>query len=559
VCQQGVTNKPVITRQPSWSQIFQGEKITLTCEVQGGEKTDWWYYWLKDSHQLQGENEKLLQLTASESLNREYECMATRRDDSYSSTTWSEAFTVSLLLPNKATLTLQHDRPQLYQGETIALRCAIDGGNTGWEYEWETSSLLKPPNVSQYRMEALSSQHQGEYRCKGNKLRGAQSTDWSNTVTLTVISKSHQSLSVCVKTPLTSWEKLVETNVGDNRVAQVSKGGIYRCRGVRETSGYLSDMSDEATIRITCEFSIFVKNKCVFLIITEILMKLMCVFGEKITLTCEVQGGEKTDWRYYWRRNSRSLPNEDEKMLQLTASESLNGEYECKTRRRDDFYSSTTWSEAFTVSVLRVHPSASLTVNPDRVQHFTSESLSLTCEGNSSQWRLIQFLTDDSLLSFLPPATINGSTYIKNEAPRKAVYWCESGTEFSNAVNISTHSDGVILVSPVYPVPVGESVTLLCVMKTGNIPSDVFFYKNNKLIENERRGEMKISAVSESDEGFYKCQYNGRESAQSWMAVQCKSSAHSLLSRIVSIGCYKVEILQMKISASGTNMSTFNE
>ncbi|XP_029943968.1 uncharacterized protein LOC115385974 isoform X1 [Salarias fasciatus] len=57
-------------------------------------------------------------------------------------------------------------------------------------------------------------------------------------------------------------------------------------------------------------------------------------------------------------------------------------------------------------------------------------------------------------------------------------------------------------------------------MKTGNIPSDVFFYKNNKLIENETRGEMKISAVSESDEGFYKCQYNGRESAQSWMAVQ---------------------------------------
>uniref|UniRef100_A0A672II70 Ig-like domain-containing protein n=1 Tax=Salarias fasciatus TaxID=181472 RepID=A0A672II70_SALFA len=225
--------------------------------------------------------------------------MATRRDDSYSSTTWSEAFTLlsdppvlsfhpvlcflTWTVPNKATLTLQHDRPQLYQGETIALRCAIDGGNTGWEYEWETSSLLKPPNVSQYRMEALSSQHQGEYRCKGNKLRGAQSTDWSNTVTLTVIITNKP---VITRQP--SWSQIFQ--------------------------------------------------------------------GEKITLTCEVQGGEKTDWRYYWRRNSRSLPNEDEKMLQLTASESLNGEYECKTRRRDDFYSSTTWSEAFTL-ILSVSPS----------------------------------------------------------------------------------------------------------------------------------------------------------------------------------------------------------
>ncbi|XP_029943925.1 Fc receptor-like protein 5 isoform X3 [Salarias fasciatus] len=542
------TNKPVITRQPSWSQIFQGEEITLTCEVQGGEKTDWWYYWSRNSQYLQQKNKKVLKVT--QYFNEEYKCMATRKDDSSSSTTWSEAFTVSVLpqpkaqlgtnkfnmsegsrvtltcsvnqpagwkyfwyrdsktsplnthdtdeyqsqsevsqegrywcrggrggrggrgdplyyteysdpisvtkiIPNKATLTLQHDRPQLYQGETIALRCAIDGGNTGWEYEWETSSLLKPANVSQYRMEALSSQHQGEYRCKGNKLRGAQSTDWSNTVTLTVF---RPKLSVSP-----SW----------------------------------------------------------------------LIPGASVTLICHTEP-PSAGWSFYW---FKAVPNSQDSYtyepLPGTSSGTANNSftvhgqthtagYACSAGRGDPpIY--TQHSRPTFVWSSGVHPSASLTVNPDRVQHFTSESLSLTCEGSSSQWRLIRFLTDDSLLSFLPPATINGSTYIKNEAPRKAVYWCESGTEFSNAVNISTHSDGVILVSPVYPVPVGESVTLLCVMKTGNIPSDVFFYKNNKLIENERRGEMKISAVSESDEGFYKCQYNGRESAQSWMAVQFTS------------------------------------
>ncbi|XP_029940072.1 Fc receptor-like protein 5 [Salarias fasciatus] len=548
-----VTNKPVITRQPSWPQIFQGEEITLTCEVQGGEKTDWRYDWWRNSQYLQQKNEKVLKVTASQSINGEYKCMATRRDDAYSSTTWSEAFTVSVLpqpkaqlgtnkfnmsegsrvtltcsvnqpagwkyfwyrdsktsplnthdtdeyqsqsevsqegrywcrggrggrggrgdplyyteysdpisvtkiIPNKATLTLQHDRPQLYQGETIALRCAIDGGNTGWEYEWETSSLLKPANVSQYRMEALSSQHQGEYRCKGNKLRGAQSTDWSNTVTLRVLSRLKLVLSVSP-----SW----------------------------------------------------------------------LIPGASVTLICHTEP-PSAGWSFYW---FKAVPNSQDSYtyepLPGTSSGTANNSftvhgqthtagYACSAGRGDPpIY--TQHSRPTFVWSSGVHPSASLTVNPDRVQHFTSESLSLTCEGSSSQWRLIRFLTDDSLLSFLPPATINGSTYIKNEAPRKAVYWCESGTEFSNAVNISTHSDGVILVSPVYPVPVGESVTLLCVMKTGNIPSDVFFYKNNKLIENERRGEMKISAVSESDEGFYKCQYNGRESAQSWMAVQFTS------------------------------------
>ncbi|XP_029944112.1 Fc receptor-like protein 5 isoform X2 [Salarias fasciatus] len=510
--------------------------------------------------------------------------MATSRDDSYPSTTWSEAFTVSVLQKPRATLT--SGTTTISVGGSVSLSCSVRDSD-GWKYEFYRKSL-------------------------------------------------------------TRWEKLAETNVGDNGVIQVSKGGIYRCRGERETSGYLSDMSGEATILITFT------NKPV---ITRQPSWSQIFQGEKITLTCEVQGGEKTDWKYYWWRNSQSLPD-NEKLLQFTASESFNGEYECMARRKVDFYSSTTWSEAFTVSVLRlklvlsvspswlipgasvtlichteppsagwsfywfkavpnsqdsytyeplpgtssgtannsftvhgqthtagyacsagrgdpliytqhsrptfvwssgVHPSASLTVNPDRVQHFTSESLSLTCEGSSSQWRLIRFLTDDSLLSFLPPATIRRSTYIKNEAPRKAVYWCESGTEFSNAVNISTHSDGVILVSPVYPVPVGESVTLLCVMKTGNISSDVFFYKNNKLIENERRREMKISAVSESDEGFYKCQYNGRESAQSWMAVQFVSRKKSFPLWSIGLICgLLISLLLLLWRSKRTKDSCFN-
>ncbi|KAL4007057.1 Fc receptor-like protein [Sarotherodon galilaeus] len=104
-----------------------------------------------------------------------------------------------------------------------------------------------------------------------------------------------------------------------------------------------------------------------------------------------------------------------------------------------------------------------------------------------------------------------------------AVYWCESGSgEFSSAVNITVQNDGngPILVSPVHPVTEGASVSLSCSLRTQKILSNVFFYHNDKLIQNDTRGELKISAVSKSDEGFYKCQYSGRESAQSWMSVK---------------------------------------
>ncbi|XP_039465683.1 low affinity immunoglobulin gamma Fc region receptor II-like [Oreochromis aureus] len=103
------------------------------------------------------------------------------------------------------------------------------------------------------------------------------------------------------------------------------------------------------------------------------------------------------------------------------------------------------------------------------------------------------------------------------------VYWCESGSgEFSSAVNITVQNDGnvPILVSPVHPVTEGASVSLSCSSRRPNILSNVFFYHNDKLIQNDTRGELNISAVSKSDEGFYKCQYSGRESAQSWMSVK---------------------------------------
>ena len=78
----------------------------------------------------------------------------------------------------------------------------------------------------------------------------------------------------------------------------------------------------------------------------------------------------------------------------------------------------------------------------------------------------------------------------------------------------------IILVSPVHPVTEGDSVSLSCKLRRKNFVSKVFFYQNGKIIQNDTRRELNISAVSKSDEGFYKCQHSGQESAQSWMSVQ---------------------------------------
>ena len=87
----------------------------------------------------------------------------------------------------------------------------------------------------------------------------------------------------------------------------------------------------------------------------------------------------------------------------------------------------------------------------------------------------------------------------------------------------------MILVSPAHPVTEGHSVSLQCKHRTDSSLSNVDFYRNEELVQAKTNGEMIIAAVSQSDEGFYKCNYSGGESPQSWMAVTCEYTDNVLL------------------------------
>lgn len=87
----------------------------------------------------------------------------------------------------------------------------------------------------------------------------------------------------------------------------------------------------------------------------------------------------------------------------------------------------------------------------------------------------------------------------------------------------------IILVSPVHPLAEGHSVTLGCKLKTETVLSNVDFYKDGQLIQNGTRRELTITAVSKSDEGFYKCEgkdslhsWQSWTSPKSWMSVKCE-------------------------------------
>ncbi|XP_036072489.1 uncharacterized protein LOC112156159 [Oryzias melastigma] len=263
--------------------------------------------------------------------------------------------------------------------------------------------------------------------------------------------------------------------------------------------------------------------------------------GSSVTLSCEVEH-ESAGWSFYWYKAVPDLSHKSGSYSYELLPSSSNGNadnsyiihgqtytagYVCRAGRGEP-HVYTLYSQLHFVWSGDLHPSASLSVSPDRVQHFTSDSVSLTCEGNSAEWRVSRFLFNEALSFCSKWGKMNGSTCHAGELwSITGVYWCESGSVYSNAVNITGQYDDLILLSPVHPVTEGHSVTLGCKWRTENLLSKVFFYQNDTLIQSESRVEMIIPAVSKSHEGFYKCQSSGKESPQSWLAVKSASRPDS--------------------------------
>ncbi|KAF3697786.1 hypothetical protein EXN66_Car013467 [Channa argus] len=241
---------------------------------------------------------------------------------------------------------------------------------------------MKPPEQKEYEIRRVTSSHRGKYSCRARmKTPQQSSTDWSDVFTLTV---SHKPQPVLTVSP--SW---------------------------------LSP-------------------------------------GASVTLNCEVEH-PSAGWRFYWYKTVPDLsdkyyrsyryellPGRDnvtEQNSSIIHGQTHTAGYVCRAGRGDPVYY-TNHSEPKFVWSGDVHPSASLTVNPDRVQHFTSDSVSLSCEGNTTEWTVRRFPDGGFLSHCYYWGTMTGSTCkFSTSQSGTAVYWCESGSgEFSNSVNITVHS-----------------------------------------------------------------------------------------------------------------------
>ncbi|XDV19216.1 hypothetical protein PO909_024732, partial [Leuciscus waleckii] len=534
------------------SPVFTGETVNLKCVI-NSDHSNWRSEWYKDSVILQTSerytvNRDTLTIRgATESDQGQYWCKG-QRDGRPNSSTSRSAVSLSVKdLKPKPELTSDPAGAAL-TGNTVTLTCRMDPSTGNWDSYWYKHTLnpeTEKKKTNSYSLKIDSVSDGGQYWCRAGRGKPVYYTQYSDAlwVNVTVSPKAVVTVrpdervfrgeTVTLRCDIkwggdTEWTYRWEIEGTNNRYkntvsrtstqelnisgVDLSHRGKYTCTGQIHTQS--SQRSDAVTLTVSAEAQASVR----------VSPQPWLTEGESVTLICEVSGSSK-GWTFSWFRDHDHLSDSSRgaggSYTLSPAALQHTGVYTCRAERgRPAYYTHNSSSQ--TLWITGVSASVSLVINPSRSQHFSSDSLSLSCEdqSNSAGWTVRRYTDKDT--QTCAKRTGSGCVMDSLSTSDTGVYWCESESgEKRHPRNITVHDGEVILESSVDPVIEGETLTLHCLHRSTNSPIlSADFYKDGSLIQNQTTGEMNITTVSKSHEGFYYCKTERGQSFHSWISVR---------------------------------------
>ncbi|XP_073721204.1 basement membrane-specific heparan sulfate proteoglycan core protein-like [Misgurnus anguillicaudatus] len=592
--------RATVTVTPDRS-VFTGETVTLKCEIED-QYRNWTYRWFKNttkvftSERYTVNRDSFTITGVTESDQDEYWCRGERDGRPQTSLSSSSVnLTVKGLKP-KPKLTSDTEGSVL-TGNTVTLKCDINQ-STGWKFYWykNTQNIVKTTTeTNSYTIHSVKVSDGGQYWCRAGRGKPDYYTNYSDGLWINVKGSPKPVVSVDPDKQLFrgetvtlrcdiqdtgdtewtySWFKWTynwhQCNAQECKINNIQQtdSDKYTCRGkIREHN---TEMSDAVTLTVSSDKPQTVLSVSPQQWLTE---------GDSVTLMCEVRSSS-TGWTFSWF-TVQSLYSDDYQLVSNSSEGSKGiytvssvtvkhtGVYMCRAERGDPVYH-TEYSNTQTLWITGVSPSVSLIIRPNRSQHFSSESLSLSCEdhSNSTGWTVRRYtdkLNPCSPSDWRSTGTTSTCTIRYLHTSDTGVYWCQSESgEKLHPVNISVHNVDVILDSPVHPVTERDPLTLRCLYqnkKPSNLKAE--FYKDGSEVQSQTtRDMMIIPTVSKIYEGFYYCKHPERgESPTSWISVRAARSSSLglnlgfvlsfmfLIFFLVLLWCYKNKKLSQCLSA----------
>ncbi|KAL7880611.1 hypothetical protein SRHO_G00028650 [Serrasalmus rhombeus] len=538
--------KAVVSIQPD-NQVFRGETVTLRCDIRGGGVSNWQYSWFKDGPYRRVSDEEQYRISpARKSDIGKYTCRGTERGTSRYSHT-SDAVTLTVSERPRAVVSTQPD-DQVFSGETVTLRCDIRGGGvSNWQYSWFKAGSYSPvSNEQQYRISPVTESDRGTYTCRGTE-RGTSRYSHTSDVTLTVSALPTATLtveprwspmftgeSVTLKCEIQSqsnwryqWYKgssrtaVSQSHTNTFTIRSAADQDQYWCRGERANRPTSSQHSNTVTLRLTEKPKPELTSS----------HKGAVLIGNPVVLYCKLN--QSAGWKFYWSKHTQSPENETKTETHSytisSVSVSDGGQYWCRAGRGTPVYY-THYSDALWINMTNVSSPVSLMVSPSRAQHFITDSLSLSCEGQSDSagWRVRRYTHSEEVSDCSSGwGSVTGSTcnISSLSTSHTGVYWCESESgESSNSINIKVHS----AIPPVSLVVnpnrtqhfITDSLSLSCEGQSDSTGWRVRRYTHSEKVSNCSSGwgsltgsTCNISSLSTSHTGVYWCESESGESS----------------------------------------------
>ncbi|XP_041093948.1 high affinity immunoglobulin gamma Fc receptor I-like [Polyodon spathula] len=267
----------------------------------------------------------------------------------------------------QTTLTLEPPFPEIFTGETVTLRCGVEGSSAGWKYLWykdnEDTPVLQTAGRSitgdSYTITAAAVSDQGQYCCRGRRADQPGSSQLSDPVTVTVsegrlkpalswegrggeIFEGDTVILSCSVQPNSSgwrylWYKdrqgapVHQSNSSSGSgagftisAAALSHSGEYWCRAGRGSNTFYSQYSDPIWGNVTALFSRVTLTASPGATVKE---------GEALNLTCEAAVNKTPcpELHFSIVRDGEPVTNSTDSALYSTTSteKSHAGSYTC--------------------------------------------------------------------------------------------------------------------------------------------------------------------------------------------------------------------------------------
>ncbi|XP_076144980.1 sialoadhesin-like isoform X2 [Alosa pseudoharengus] len=443
----------------------------------------------------------------------------------------------------KAVLVLDRDQTQFYTGESVTLRCSIEGQDTsGWKFVWQRDGRYNYPQQGwsdKNEYITLDVSDGVEYKCHG--VNDKEYSEWSKRVKLQVSA---------LPTPTVTIEPESSVYVGERVTlkCEIQSESDWTYKWFKGSNSDHLSQPDTSTLSITaaaksdeshywCQGEMrgravsSLMSGHVYLFVKELPLATLTVepqspvfTGETVTLKCVIES--LSGWTYKWYKESSRTPVSEGNTFNIRgAAESHKGQYWCQGERRDRPTSSQP-SRRITLDVKA--PKPKLTLSPDH-QLLTGDSVTLRCELGVSSGLVFYWYRHTQTSD--PVAQTDGNSYSISSVKVSdgGQYWCRAGrgdpvfyTQYSDAAEIKfigvSPKASVIIHSNWTQIFTSEPLSLSCGVQGNSTGWRLRWFtgrggesKCPTDWRSETGSSCSISSASPSDSGVYWCQSESGE------------------------------------------------